>query len=694
MVLISLCDIHISSTFNLLALSHLNVLSKYHSTMYCIYNPSVKVPVPEPLAATTDPPTARQEPRALTPESSTAISQVATHYATGPSPQPSHQQTENPTSIPSNEIRSVRTAEEEEEEEDREEEENEAGDVLSSSEDILSSSDDESLGSIGSEGQGQGQDRTLFPYYQTSTRQNQSYSYTKLSELEAGLQKVNVFGVVTDFQPPFQTKGRDFCSIVNITDESLPEREALKCTFFHSNQDRLPKVKKVGDVVCFHRINIKLYPSGVQGIGQNFTSCLSFPGHLGSKVKPLTGSVSYTFTPQDRRRVEELRLWIARKSQRVNPFLRLLKDIAIDVDSSDLVCQVLSISRQVSTSGPPNAVLSVWDGTQARHRSLALDLSTYETTQVADSELLRFSDRYSESVVLYGRELVESLAAIKPGRFVCLQDVQAKLHSDQYNSFKETFSAVELRLQPSENTTGSREARVRVLSSEEIEVFELKNRLRKCRKSPSVHFRPLPPDIVASGITDTPHSEHQQPVPLSALGKVEDTPAKFLSIVKVLGIEPCSVEGMVQLRCPICKNKTAVRENLPNTAICTLCPREKRKRKRKAPTLQPTYFFKLELADETGHVKAHVSGAQAARFLSGCPPTVFHRHPQQRMALLEQLYALTGDNDPFDSDSVAFPRPWVAVCLVSMAGGTSTSSSGTSGDVTYHLFDTILKQRA
>jgi hypothetical protein len=637
------------------------------------------------LAATTDPPTA---PRALTPESSTAIS----HVATGPSPQPSHQHTENPTSIPSNESRSVNRAEEEEEEEDREEEENEGEDVFSSSEDILSSSDDESLGSIGSEGEGQGQDKTLFPYYQTSTRQNQSYSYTKLSELEAGLQKVNVFGVVADFQPPFQTKGRDLCSIVNITDESLPERETLKCTFFHSNQDRLPKVKKVGDVVSFHRINIKLYPSGVQGIGQNFTSCLSFSGQLGSKVKPLTGSVSYTFTPQDRRRVEELRLWIARKSQRVNPFLRLLKDITIDVDSSDLVCQVLSVSQQVSTSGPPISVLSVWDGTQAKHRSLALDLSAYETTEVPDSELLGISDSYSESVVLYGRELVESLAAIKPGQFVCLQNVQAKLHSDQYNSFKETFSAVELRLQPSENTTGSREARVRVLPSGEIEVFELKNRLRKCRKSPRVHFRPLPPDIVPFGITETPHCEDQQPVPISALGTVEDTPAKFLSVVKVLGIEPCSVEGMVQLRCPICKNKTAVRQNLPNTAICTLCPREKRKRKRKAPTLQPTYFFELELADETGHVKAHVSGAQAARFLSGCPPTVFHRHPQQRMALLEQLYTLTGGNDPFDSDSVAFLRPWVTVCLVSMASDTSTSSSVSSGGVTCHLFDTILKQ--
>ena len=681
-----------------------------YSAHYCICRDSFLVSTllgaipnsslePSAPTATSDPSTSPQvEPRALTPGSSTVQSHVATHYATGPCPQPSHP--ESLTSItPSHETQS-REGEKEEDggrvSRNIEEQEGEGEDLLSSSEDILSSSDndDESLGSIGSEREGRGQDRTLFPYYKTSTRQDQSYSYTKLSDVEPGLQKVNVFGVVIDFQPPFQTKGRDLCSIVNIIDESLPAGQAFKCTFFHSNQDRLPKVNKVGDIVSFHRISIKLYPTGVQGIGQAFTSCLSFSGQLGSKVKPLTGSVSYTFTPQDQRRVKELRLWNARQSQRVNPFLRPITDITIDVASSDLVCQVLSISQQESTSGSRIAVLQVWDGTQTRHRSLALDLSALETTHVPNSELLqllRISESFAERIVLYGAKLVESLADLAPGQFVCLQNVQTKLHPGQYNSFKDTFNAVELRLQPSANTSNSRETRVRVLESGDIEVFELKNRLRECRKSQTTHFRPLPRDIVPSDLTETPHCENQQPVALSALGKLEDTPAKFLCIVKVLGIEPCSVEGMVQLHCPVCKNKTAVRENAANTAVCTVCPREKRKRKRKAPHLQPMYFFKLELADETGHVKAYASGEQAARFLSGFPPTVFHRHPQQRMALLEQLYALTGDNDPFNSDSVAFQRPWVAVCLVSMATGTSSSSNGE--DVTYHLFDTILKPR-
>lgn len=631
-----------------------------------------------PPAAQTTGPSVPQDPRTPTPEASTPQSHMATHYATAPTPPPSHLDTENPVTIPNS-----LTHPSQQDPLDGAEERGEEDEDISSSEDILSSSDGELLGSSESEREGEKQERTLFPGYQTRTRQNQSYSYTKLSELEPGLQKVNVFGVVTDFQPPFQTKGRDFCSIVNITDESLADGQAFKCTFFHSNQERLPKVKKIGDVVCFHRINIKLYPNGVQGIGMSFTSSLSFSGQLGSKVKPATGCVSYTFTPQDRRRVEKLRLWYARQSQRVNPYLRTLRNTTTDVTSSDLVCQVLSISRRDPTPDSHSAVLRVWDGTWTRHRGLALDLSAYDTTHVADSELCRVSECFSENVVVYGQELVESLAALVPGQIVCLQNLQAKLHTHQYNSFKDSFSAVELRLQPSVSTSSSsRETKIRLLTPGEIEVFELKNRLRKCRKSPDMQFRPLPPDIVPSSLTETPHCEGQQPVPLGSLTKIRDTPSKFLCIVKVLGIEPCSVEGMVQLRCPICKNKTAIRAN-SNTAVCTICPKEKRKRKRKAPTLQPVYFFKLELADETGHVKVYASGGQAARFLSGSPPVIYHRHPQQRLTLLEQLYALTGGNDPFDSDSVVFPRPWVAVCLVSMTSGTS--------DITYHLFDTTLK---
>ena len=529
-----------------------------------------------------------------------------------------------------------------------------------------------------------GQDRTLFPYH--TTTKERGYTFLKLADLEAGLQKVNIFGVVTDFQLPFQTKGRDFCSIVNIIDESTVSgnKEPFKCTFFHSNKEKLPQVSKVGEIVCLHRINVKLFPNGIQGIGQSFSSSLMFGGRLGAKVKPATGSMSYTFTRQDKKRVKKLRLWNARRCRTANPYQHPLKDIQVNSPATalDLVCQVLSVSLRGSGTEFHTAVLSVWDGTQTRHRSLALDLSTFNTT-AADSDQLQVADSYSEHVVVYGCDLVRSVASLVPGQFVCLQNLRAVEHTQRHNSFKDVFSAVELRLEPSYSDSG-REAAIKVLSSREIEAFELKKVLKSRRKEHVISFRPLPPDVVPSSVTDAQHSQ-QQPVPLIALAKSTKVPAKFLCAVKVLGVEPQSVEELVQLCCPICKYKVAVTAKTTSHEVCTVCPPNYRRcKKLTLPPLQPVYFFKLKLADETGQVEAYVSGQQAAKFLSGFPPTVFFQHPQRRGALLEAMYGLTGGNDPFDCDTVAFIRPWVAVCLVSMKTNTADSN------VSYHLFDTVL----
>ena len=536
------------------------------------------------------------------------------------------------------------------------------------------------------EGERGGQDATLFSYQQSSSSHRQ-YTYKKISDLEPGMQKVNVFGVVSDFQPPFQTKGRDMCSIVNITDESTPDNP-FKCTFFHSNQEKLPQVKKVGDIVCFHRINIKLFPKGVQGIGQTFSSSLSFTGRLGAKVKPVTGSVSYTFTARDKQRVRELRLWSARQRRPNNPFARALKDVTPGAPT-DLVCQILSVSLTEPVSECSVGVLRVWDGTKMPQRRLDLDLSGF-TTVAADSQLLESAEVFSESVVVYGRELVKKVVALLPAQFVCLQNLRAKTHTHR-NAFRDHVTALELRLQPSPGS--ARETTIRVLTSDDIAVSELKRSLKDALKVP-VKFRSLPPDVVPSPITHITHS-NQEALPLSAVAKLsqqEQIPLKFRCIVKVLGITPQSVEELVRLRCPACRHKISITTNTQNETPCPKCSNSSSKdgRKKKSQLMDPTYFFKLQLVDETGNLIVYASGQQAANFLSGFPPAVFFRQPQQRMSLLERLYTVTGGNDPFDADSVAFTRPWVEICLVCMSSAVGGRSVSGRGQTTYHLFDTEL----
>ena len=641
--------------------------------------PSTTSPAPQQPSA----PDKHSDPKAS--ESATPSSAVS-HYATGPEPPPSY---DPPTTHPDEHMTSdpipaphkTRVSSHEEEVDD------DGGEGTKDDEKVESSSDDlsSSEGSLNGEedmsgGEGEGQDRRLFPY-RSSTRERQTYTYRKISELEAGMQKVNVFGVITDFQPPFQTKGRDICSIVNIIDESVSGNDSFKCTFFHSNQEKLPKVRRVGEIVSFHRLNIKMFPSGVQGVGQSFCSSLAYTGRLGAKVKPMTGSVSYTFTAQDKKRVKELRLWSAQQQKTNSPFARSLKDITVDAPSTDLVCQVLSISAKehVAEEGPA-AALCVWDGTRFPHRGLKLDLSTFNTT-ATDPELLQLAETFSECVMVYGRELVERAITLTPGQFVCLQNLQIKIHT-QHNSFKDVFEAVELRIQTSHNS--SRESIVKALPSSDLEVFELKKLLKKCQHRVPP-FRLLPPDIVPSDITETLHSQ-QQPVPLSAVTKMTESPAKFRCTVKVLGIKPQSVEEIVQLRCANCKHKMAVTTSVRSDTACPKCIPNQRRRKTKTYFLQPVYFFQVTLADETRHIEAYVSGQQAAQFLTGFPPANFFQRPQQRISLLESLYRLTGGNDPFDEDAVVCHRPWVDICVVSMRDN--------GGNITYHLFDTILRSNA
>lgn len=596
----------------------------------------------------------------------------ASHYATGPEPPPSVVPS---SSCPDhhNVPDAVVTA--------QESHDNQSGSDREMRNDEDSSSDESSS---------EGEDECGGQARRTGSSGRQ-YTYKRVAHLEAGMQRVNVFGVVTDFKQPFQTKGRDYGSIVNIIDESVTG-EPLKCTFFNSNQEKLPKITKVGQIVCLHRINIKLFPSGIQGVGQPFSSSLCFSGKLGTKVKPSTGSLSYTFTAQDKLRVKELRLWNAIRCKTKNPLAGALKDIQPGA-AIDMVCQVVSVSlkepqAEGSSAEQDIAVLGVRDGTHLPHRSLKLNLSAFNPATDPHFQNMK---ELTEHVVVYGRELVEAAATLSSGQFVCLQNLQAKVHT-QYNSFKDVCTAVELRMQPSQPSQGNvRETSIKTLTSHDIEVFELKMSLRNCQREP-IQFRPLPPDIKPSGITHTPHSQ-QQPLPLSALANQMQIPAKFRCIVKVLGIKPESVEDMVRLRCSICKHKVAVtstataKRNTP----CPKCAPKKRKQKQKMPILQPVYFFKLKLADETGDIVAYVTGTQASKFLSGSPPLVFFQYPEQRMSLLDQLYRLTGGNDPFNEDSVSFARPWLEVCLVCMNHSESQVSSLNQQNVTYHLFDTVIQ---
>lgn len=89
--------------------------------------------------------------------------------------------------------------------------------------------------------------------------------YTKLADLKVNT-VVNVFGVVKFFKSPFKTRGSDFVCTLSLVDPSLDSlEESFKLVLFSKSKERLPSVRSMGDIVCFHHIAVGEYQGGLQG---------------------------------------------------------------------------------------------------------------------------------------------------------------------------------------------------------------------------------------------------------------------------------------------------------------------------------------------------------------------------------------------------------------------------------------------
>jgi len=64
-----------------------------------------------------------------------------------------------------------------------------------------------------------------------------------------------MFGVVKYLKPPSKTCGSDYSMFISIVDDSSTVK--LKCMIFARNEQMLPPVEKLGEIVRFHRMKVK-----------------------------------------------------------------------------------------------------------------------------------------------------------------------------------------------------------------------------------------------------------------------------------------------------------------------------------------------------------------------------------------------------------------------------------------------------
>lgn len=99
--------------------------------------------------------------------------------------------------------------------------------------------------------------------------------YTKLADLDnKERQIVNIFGIVKFFKSPCKTKGRDLCLTLSLVDDSYQNTdESFVCNIFCSNDNELPVVKSVGDILRLNGVKVSRFRGELQGKG---TSSLSW----------------------------------------------------------------------------------------------------------------------------------------------------------------------------------------------------------------------------------------------------------------------------------------------------------------------------------------------------------------------------------------------------------------------------------
>ncbi|XP_012974529.1 protection of telomeres protein 1 [Mesocricetus auratus] len=242
------------------------------------------------------------------------------------------------------------------------------------------------------------------------------YTYTPLNLLKEGA-IVNVYAVVKFFKPPYLSKGTDYCSVVTIVDQTNVK---LTCMLFSGNYEALPIIYKVGDIVRFHRLKIQVYKNELQGINSSGFASLTFEGTLGTPVTARTSSKLFSFTAQDEKMVEALRVWASTHISASSTLVQLC-DVQ-PMQYYDLTCQLLGKAEVDGTA----FLLKVWDGTRTVFPSWRVSIQ--DLSFEGDlSHILRLQSLVID-ILVYDNH-VQVAKSLKIGSFLRIYSLHTKLHS-------------------------------------------------------------------------------------------------------------------------------------------------------------------------------------------------------------------------------------------------------------------------
>lgn len=195
------------------------------------------------------------------------------------------------------------------------------------------------------------------------------HGFKSLSQLTPNYKLECIFGVVTEFQPPLQSKGSDLVMKMFIMDPTY-HKAAREVLLFFPNKWKFPEVYCVGDIVRFHRIKASCYCGNMQLISNFATSCMVFPGMGDDKVTLEMAryqSDKLSFSDDDIRVVEQLRKWVKLNSHVIQPNLLVKIEDIQDKSFHSVVGNVVLAKRCQHQDYPWS--ITIYDGTRPQHGS-------------------------------------------------------------------------------------------------------------------------------------------------------------------------------------------------------------------------------------------------------------------------------------------------------------------------------------
>ncbi|XP_072178113.1 uncharacterized protein [Diadema setosum] len=425
-----------------------------------------------------------------------------------------------------------------------------------------------------------------------------TYTYTPLAEVKEA-NSIDVYGVVKFFKPPYKTKGPDYCMLLTIVDPSVDSEEhGLKCVLFKQEVRELPNVHRIGDIVRLHRLKVKKFGANYQGIKGNGFSCLVFDGKPGTPIEPRSSSPGFTFSDEDKKKVEELRKWAVQ--QTAIPFSSKTWTLSqiVAKEYFDLICQVVAVAIIPSESC---VLLKVWDGTKCKWPVRCLDVSQVQVKW--DTELACRAEGLMVDVALYDNHMVAG-QQLKPGDFVRLYN----LHAAPYTPPPATIpTMIELVLHRGTSygrglaTIAEWEEDVRSIKNKMLEVTKNHSSIAQPNSSP-INGQPSPTsdmdldwldvamldnaEAQPRSVSNAPESLDSDQEPrcmqksasvitanydtrFSTLQQVLDSSIVFRTKARVVDYQPRAVEEFVSLFCPKCRLSCRIPEPVNGVTFAT-----------------------------------------------------------------------------------------------------------------------------